>query len=972
MARRRNRRSAKIPPPSSPTPAPARADSAERHEGGLKLEAQAWGELLREARSFLAPILAALALALVLRLLRLGHSEVWLDEVLVFEDAIAGTNTIISPAHRLHLGAVGWILNHLGTSAFCLRLWGAVHGSLAAPAVALAAGWLGGRRLAWACGVLAAIHPFLVFYSQDANYYGTMGFFAAVQVALFVAFFRGAPLASLLGLLLAGGLSFLNHPFSLLFTGLAAGGCVLGSFVYPSLRRDIYRWNPKEWAGSPAVPLVIAAVVVGGPVVAHGLGGAVELFKSRLSWGEPPGNVSLSYGFFDWVATCYGVTYFRNEHAAARLLAWVPFGLFVGGAVVLARRAARVRPALPLAGLAVLAVVLGLAAIFNLRHHGFYPRYLTFLLPPAIVVAGAGALALGEWLHERHAGAPSWVMALPVVLIAAIQLPFLAWYYASDRSNFRGLAETLEESHKPGEPVWAVARVEQHQADYYLGRRGDGSIDPASIRLWGFYGKYDAVIRGALGNQLFGRDNVWLISSWRWAPRPELWGFLDALGQPLYEGHSPHAPQQDARLYHWTAGGRVLHPTAASFNASGSGPWFALGPGTWRTDPAGETVTAEGAGFLTPNFSTPPPIVAPVYGEIVSIGPFDQIDLPGDQRHAETMFGDVPVFERRYDGAVSHLLWVPPGEQRHLVLKAVRRTEAALAEASGRAGANADLYLALACNGVHQGVWRLAAGEREELVELPITIELPPGNNRLDIHGFTPRLGYTPDNNWQWAGLDFVAGEAPDPVSRWDGADGAAFVSFPRPLLAWGEAGESEPPGISAEMGRSYARSVSPQVVGPSGLPALTVDLDRLPQGAANAYHFIFGAALPVDGEVMGFSTYLRLDDTDTHAAALAVGFFDESGRLLHAEIGHQQLMVAPLNFGWRRFVEICPVPPALAVGGSGVRVAYVAPGVIVFPPDPDRAHPRGQIHVDAFAGLEEAKGPFAEPTLQPGIIGAP
>lgn len=955
MARRRRQRPPAPAVPALPQPLPAPVP------GGLSLERQAWTDLGREVWNQRLLLLALLAAALALRFFRLGHSEVWLDEVLVFEDALAGTNRHISTSHRLHLTAVGWFLNHLGATPFWLRTWGALLGSLAVPVLGVAGLWLGGRRMGWACGVLAALHPFLVFYSQDANYYGGMTFFAAVQVACFVAFFRGAPLAGLTGIAAAGALSFLNHPFSILFSGLAAGGCVLGSLVYPTLRRAIYRLDPREWPRSPAVPLVAIALLLAGPALSSGLTRALDIFQARLSVGDPPGNVEFTWRFFNWVATCYGVTYFRNELPVARALAWIPTAFWLGGLGLLAMRTRHNRPSLPVAGLSLLAVVAGLLAVFNLRHHGFYPRYLTFVIPAAIPVVATACLALGDAL-ARHR---QMFATTGFAILLAVQLPFLGWYLFADRANFRSLAQVLERDHQPGDSVWAIARVESYQTDFYFGR-SSAPPSPRDVRLWGFYGRYDAVIRGAISSQLAGRDTVWLISSWRWADRPALWGFLASLGPPHFAARSPHGPRQDALLYRWTTGRRIFHPTAATAPEDASGPWYVVAPGRWRVVETGQEFSFARPGFVQPDMPARPLRIEPIYDEVVRIGPFDQIDLPDDQRHEEAVFQDLPVFRRRYDGPVSHLVWIPEAGTHHLVLKVVQRTAARLAEETGRDDPDPDLLLAVAANGVHMGIWRLPAGPDERLVSLPLDVALPPGNNRIDVHGTTQRLGYTPDNPWMWAGLEVHAGRPTDPWPRWDQLDAIRIVPFPQPMLNWGWPGTTPLDPRVVESGASYHRSVPGTVSGPSGAPALVVDLDAPTRGRPNAYHFLLAPRVPAEGNMLAFSTYLRLEGTDTHAVALAAGYFDEHGALVHLEIGHQQLMVAPLTFGWRRFVEVIPVPAIVWRDGVAVPVASVAPGVLVFPPDPQEARPAGKVHVDAIAHLLDARGPFAEPALAP------
>lgn len=939
-------------------------------------------------------LLALLAAALVIRFFRLGHGELWLDEVLVYLDAKAGTFQHLSRAHRVHLGAVGWILNHVGDSPFWLRAWGALTGSLAVPALAVAGLWFEGRRSAVVWGLLAALNPFLVFYAQDANYYGTMMLLASVQVALFVAFFRGAPLGSLTGIVLAGLISFYNHPFSIILTALAAGGCVAGSLVVPRLRRQIYDLSPRRWLTNPAIPLIALFVIVAAPVLANVWSGVYQTFQSRLALGQAPRNVEFTLDFFRDTFVAYGVTYFRPG-PAADVLVWIPFLLFVGGVVAMLWRGRAVKPAIPLAILAVATPALAFLAIFNLRHHGFYYRYFTFFMP--LFVAGIGwcCVAAGEWLAARlpkTRSVPNYALAGVVMLV---QVPHLAAYLFADRSNFRGLAETLDAHWQPGEQVFIPEHNDWVQASYYLGAASGRSIWPEDTRVLDPGRNYNYIRRTVLLHRLYGKEDAWVVSAWRPPEYSELWAFLDEGMPPVHASRSPHGEQQDARLHRWSYGRRALLRAAGTrfqdtdLETTGRSQWFAQGRGAWRIHsldghtsatltltPAAsgqaQTLTLDGSTVFSTDADTvvdvtlsPPREVGriqaePAFPDTFELGPFELVNYPDDSRHRESEFEGVPVLERAFDGRVSYVLWVPPGEERHLVLNAVRRTREALEEKTGVEEMNPDLLFAVAADGVHMGTWLLSHGDREELARIVTDIKLPPGNHRIDIHGQSLRYGYAPRNNWLWAGLEWNAGAAPRPersIEDW----GMPFLTFPLPVMPWNEPGSDELSPHVLEISPAYRVRVSPDVTGPSGLRALEIDFSGELRGPADSYHRIVGPLLQAQpGALLAFSTYARMEDTGSHAFALTVVEFDEQGQAVDTKIGDQQLMVAPFELGWRRFVQLYMMREG---------VAAVASGIVIFPPDPDRIALKGRIHVDGLASMTQARNRFAHLNLDPGLF---
>lgn len=145
-----------------------------------------------EARRSAVALIALLALALVLRLYRLGAQSLGFDETytawIARLPAASSWEALLADGvhpplfYVVQAAARGW-----AGSEFGLRLPSALAGSAAAPLLFLLADRWIGRRAAWLAGLLAALSPFGVWHSQDARMYAML---AAANVACLLAFDR--------------------------------------------------------------------------------------------------------------------------------------------------------------------------------------------------------------------------------------------------------------------------------------------------------------------------------------------------------------------------------------------------------------------------------------------------------------------------------------------------------------------------------------------------------------------------------------------------------------------------------------------------------------------------------------------------------------------------------------------------------------------------------------------------------------
>jgi mannosyltransferase len=150
---------------------------------------------LTRSSGFLLGIVLALLLATFLRFHRLGGQSFWNDEgnsARLSERSIGliieGTASDIHPP-LYYLLLRGW-RELVGETEFGLRSLSALAG-VGVVAVTMALGWrLFGRWVALVAGMVAAVNPALVYYSQEARMYELLALWAGLSSWLLLLWLR--------------------------------------------------------------------------------------------------------------------------------------------------------------------------------------------------------------------------------------------------------------------------------------------------------------------------------------------------------------------------------------------------------------------------------------------------------------------------------------------------------------------------------------------------------------------------------------------------------------------------------------------------------------------------------------------------------------------------------------------------------------------------------------------------------------
>ena len=206
-----------------------------------------WRRRLGE-RPELAVIVALTTVAALLRLITLSAQSFWLDEGyterllhMPFGQMIRTVGKTESTPYLYYV--VTWVWTHVfGFGEFGTRSLSALAGIATVPVVYLAARWLSGRRAAAIAGLLVAVSPMMVWFSQEARAYALATLLSALTVLCVVGYQRSRRSRWLVGWALSASLGLATHYF--------VAFVVLGELVW------LWRTAPRDRRLAAAVGLV--------------------------------------------------------------------------------------------------------------------------------------------------------------------------------------------------------------------------------------------------------------------------------------------------------------------------------------------------------------------------------------------------------------------------------------------------------------------------------------------------------------------------------------------------------------------------------------------------------------------------------------------------------------------------------------------------------------------------------------------
>ncbi len=333
-------------------------------------------------------------LALVLGLVRLGAPSLWFDEAYTAE--ASGKSPIWwlqhDQYHFLYDGLIAMWAAAAGTSEWALRAPSVIGAALSAGLLVVLGRKLFDRWIALASGVLLAVSPFLVQWSQQARSYTLL--LAGSLVATLV-LIRALDRGTRSGWALYG----------LAYAGVVVGHAVAGILLAPAHIALLVQRRREVLPHGPLAAVIVCAIAApwAATVAMRSTGPG-----AGMAWLQPP-----------------------SPEVVVRALADVSGAAGLGvalaglGAVLLWNCGRRST----VAWLGVWALgAFALALLMTLVTPVFLDRYLIVAAPAFALLAGAAVVLVGRRMGPVLAGA--------AVVVSAVGL--ISWYSTADDGNWRG------------------------------------------------------------------------------------------------------------------------------------------------------------------------------------------------------------------------------------------------------------------------------------------------------------------------------------------------------------------------------------------------------------------------------------------------------------------------------------------------------------------------------------------------------
>jgi 4-amino-4-deoxy-L-arabinose transferase-like glycosyltransferase len=482
---------------------------------------------------------AATLVAAALRLFRLGHQSLWVDETFTWASAGGGGSlslrdlleNVHGPLYSLALHA--W-MRIAGESEWALRFPSALAGILTVPAMAwLAWRWLG-REVAAPAAWLAAGSPFLLWYAQETrNYAWLMLWTAASLAALFELRARGGAVAAVRVIALSGAGLLTNLSFALLAPlqlrawlggdaatrrgrrlALAVAAVALLAIASPWIPQVLRTWDWRR--------LAPARAAAGEPA----LRGATTFHPAALPFALHAFAVGYTLGpSLRELRANAGLRALR-PHVPELAATALTFGILGGlGIAAIARRRATIDLLLWVVAPAVL-----VSYFASQNFKVFHPRYLAVAVPGVLLVFAAGLADLPA-TGRRLLGA-----AVALLWIVSLQHHYFVPAYG--REDYRGALARVKAGLLPGEQL--IAAGAEEPVSFY-------SRPLPTAGFWLGYAAQPATLERKLDEALARAPGTWIVLS-----RPE---DLDPAGRfaATLEREHPGAEQpgfEGVRLWH--------------------------------------------------------------------------------------------------------------------------------------------------------------------------------------------------------------------------------------------------------------------------------------------------------------------------------------------------------------------------------------------------------------------------------------
>lgn len=450
---------------------------------------------------YIAVMVAAVMVACVLRVVLLGQSSLWVDEI--WSIRIAGLPwhtfswTVRNQDPNMILYYVllhGWM--RLGDSEAIVRALSVAAGVATVPVVYAIGVRLFDKKSAVISAILLAVNAFHIQWSQEARSYSMLVLLVTLSALFFILSIQQPSRRNLILYVLVSSLALYAHIYGALVIAAQAGSLIFLK------RSDIKNW--RGLIGSAAAVGVAASPLL-----------ALMIDRSRhpwlpLDWLTRP----TLHDIYDKFYSLAGNTEFPGSHGGKVVL--TAYAIVCALPLISWTRSWRTGRSLERWGTAFLAswlvLPIGLALAASFVQPMFLSRYLIICIPALVLLAGRGIASL------QPASLSATALAV-LVILAAQRLP----QYYEHRSEFRqwkAVTDDLVSRSQPGDAALFCIAPGRLLFDYYRDRyhqsapgyvsviypaAANAAVDPRALD---YLPPLDA---GALGVKVRSHDRVWLV-----------------------------------------------------------------------------------------------------------------------------------------------------------------------------------------------------------------------------------------------------------------------------------------------------------------------------------------------------------------------------------------------------------------------------------------------------------------------------
>lgn len=417
----------------------------------MSIITQAWSRLTlsrAESRSQVAleyaSLLALTFAAALLRFYKLGAWGFWGDEMYTIRDAFAAVNE--PGLHSVSFTLTGLAISNLGITEWSARLVSALIGIVSIPLLYFPFKKMFGPMVSLAIGLLLAISPWHLYWSQNARFYTALLLFYSLALCLFYfALEEDRPFYLLLSFVFAG-LAFQERLTGLLFVPVA-GAYLLSFYLLPRFGIKIERPSGLRWRN-----LLILAI----PTIAGAIYFIVPELLTWPRWVEAFGRINNNPL---WIVA--GVIYYVRIPVIVMGVAGMAYLWFQKPSFQRAGLLLGISALLPLIAIAGISLV-----------HYTANRYVFVSLTSWLALTSVALVALMREIGGRSKGSLSahfLVLGVVAVLILdPLSENFLYYRYQNgNRDDWKGALTYVQNNLAPGEMV-----ISGHHlvSNYYLGR----------------------------------------------------------------------------------------------------------------------------------------------------------------------------------------------------------------------------------------------------------------------------------------------------------------------------------------------------------------------------------------------------------------------------------------------------------------------------------------------------------------------